>query len=80
MLFGDNQLLRVPSRGKYSSFCQKPAVAFLRDSIYRKLLNKNNTAYGAMCSHWSLQSRNSQYAYAEVRVMQTPFTPSSIAL
>jgi hypothetical protein len=34
----------------------------------------------ARSSQWSLQSRNSQHAYAKVRVTQTAFTNSSTAV
>ena len=34
----------------------------------------------AISSHWSMKSRNTKHAYAKVRVMQTVFTNSSMAL
>ena len=35
---------------------------------------------GAICSHWSLQSRNSQKAPAKFRVVQTAFAFLSVVL
>jgi hypothetical protein len=45
--------------------------------LYRKLCNKNNTVvimFGAVCSRRSLKLRDSQQAFAKVRVMQTAFS------
>lgn len=64
----------VSSAVKHSCFLVNPRVAENRVTDITGARKK----LGAIYSHWSLKSRNTQHAHAKVRVIQTPFSYLSI--